>query len=90
MDRRINLKNNNLSKAERIKKLKKENKKYLIILCIYLLIIISSNICLIVLKEPSDLGFCLLCTIPVFVHLGYILPVKQNKKRIEELMLEMQ
>lgn len=75
----------NLTKEEKIKKLKLENKISLLMMCIFLPIIIALGIYLIVLKEPAELGIGFLLGVPVSLLLGYILPVRSNNKKIKEL-----
>ena len=75
----------NLSKEEKIKKLKLDNIISLIVTCIGLLITIGLGIFLIILKEPFELGLGFLITSPVSFLLGYVLPVRDNNKKIREL-----
>ena len=70
---------------EQIKKLKKDNNIRLIIMCVFLPIIIGLSIYLIILKEPLELGIGFLLGIPLSLYLGYILPVKENNKKIKEI-----
>ena len=79
-------KNDDLPKEVQIKKLKRDSKIRLVIICIYLPIIISLSIYLIILKEPLELGLGFLLGTPLSVYLGYILPVKENNKKIRELV----
>ena len=75
----------NMSKDEKIKKLKFDNKIRLLLMCIFLPIIIGVGIYLIVLKEPAELGIGFLLCAPVSLLLGYILPVKNNNLKIKYL-----
>ena len=75
----------NLTKEEKIKKMKLDNKIRLLMMCFFLPIIIGLGIYLIVLKEPTELGIGFLLCVPVSLLLGYILPVKNNNKKIKEL-----
>lgn len=75
-----------LPKEEQIKKLKQDSKIRLIIMCVYLPIIVSLSVCLIILKEPMKLGLGFLLGTPLSIYLGYTLPVKENNKRIKELI----
>ena len=75
----------NLSKEEKIKKLRLDSKIRLIMMCIFLPITIGLGIYLIVLKEPAELGIGFLLCVPVSLLLGYILPVRSNNKKIKEL-----
>ena len=76
---------NNLTKEEKIKKMKLDNKIRLLMMCFFLPIIIGLGIYLIVLKEPTELGIGFLLCVPVSLLLGYILPVRNNNKKIKEL-----
>lgn len=76
---------NNLSKEEKIKKMKLDNKIRLLMMCFFLPIIIGLGIYLIILKEPTELGIGFLLCVPVSLLLGYILPVRNNNKKIKEL-----
>ena len=83
---RINMKiSDNLTKEEKIKKMKLDNKIRLLMMCFFLPIIIGLGIYLIVLKEPRELGIGFLLCVPVSLLLGYILPVRDNNKKIKEL-----
>ena len=75
----------NLTKEEKIKKMKLDNKIRLLMMCFFLAIIIGLGIYLIVLKEPTELGIGFLLCVPVSLLLGYILPVRNNNKKIKEL-----
>ena len=75
----------NLTKEEKIKKMKLDNKIRLLLACFFLPIIIGLGIYLIVLKEPAELGISLLLGVPFSLLLGYILPVRDNNKKIKEL-----
>ena len=75
----------NLTKEEKIKKFKLDNKIRLLMMCIFIPIIIGLGIFLIILKEPADLGIGFLLCVPVSLLLGYILPVRDNNKKIKEL-----
>lgn len=75
----------NLTKEEKIKKMKLDNKIRLLMMCIFLPIIIGLGIYLIFLKEPAELGIGFLLCVPVSLLLGYILPVRNNNKKIKEL-----
>lgn len=75
----------NLTKEEKIKKLRLDSKIRLIMMCFLLPIIIGLGIYLIVLKEPAELGIGFLLCVPVSLLLGYILPVRSNNKKIKEL-----
>ena len=75
----------NLSKEEKIKKLKLDNIIRLIVTCIGLSITIGLGIFLIILKEPLELGIGFLLSVPVSFLLGYVLPVRDNNKKIREL-----
>ena len=65
--------------------MKLDNKIRLLMMCFFLPIIIGLGIYLIVLKEPTELGIGFLLCVPVSLLLGYILPVKNNNKKIKEL-----
>ena len=75
----------NLTKEEKIKRMKLDNKIRLLLVCFFLPIIIGLGIYLIVLKEPAELGISLLLGVPFSLLLGYILPVRDNNKKIKEL-----
>ena len=75
----------NLTKEEKIKKLRLDSKIRLIMMCFLLPIIIGLGIYLIVLKEPAELGIGFLLCVPVSLLLGYILPLRSNNKKIKEL-----
>ena len=75
----------NLTKEEKIKRMKLDNKIRLLLVCFFLPIIIGLGIYLIVLKEPAELGIGFLLCVPVSLLLGYILPVRSNNKKIKEL-----
>lgn len=75
----------NLTKEEKIKKFKLDNKIRLLMMCIFFPIIIGLGIWLIILKEPAELGIGFLLCVPVSSLLGYILPVRDNNKKIKEL-----
>ena len=75
----------NLTKEEKIKKMKLDNKIRLLMMCFLIPIIIGLGIYLIVLKEPAELGIGFLLCVPVSLLLGYILPVRSNNKKIKEL-----
>ena len=75
----------NLQVEEKIKKLKIDNKVRFIMVCIIVPIIIGFGVYLIVLKEPQELGFGFLLSAPFSYVLGYIMPVKINNKKIQEL-----
>lgn len=75
----------NLTKEEKIKKMKLDNKIRLLMMCFFLPIIIGLGIYLIVLKDPTELGIGFLLCVPVSLLLGYILPVRDNNKKIKEL-----
>lgn len=75
----------NLTKEEKIKKMKLDNKIRLLMMCFFLPIIIGLGIYLIVLKEPRELGIGFLLCAPVSLLLGYILPVRDNNEKIKEL-----
>ena len=75
----------NLTKEEKIKRMKLDNKIRLLLVCFFLPIIIGLGIYLIVLKEPTELGIGFLLCVPVSLLLGYILPVRDNNKKIKEL-----
>ena len=75
----------NLTKEEKIKKLRLDSKIRLLMMCFLLPIIIGLGIYLIVLKEPAELGIGFLLCVPVSLLLGYILPVRSNNKKIKEL-----
>ena len=78
----------NLTKEEKIKKMKLDNKIRLLMMCFFLPIIIGLGIYLIVLKEPTELGIGFLLCVPVSLLLGYILPVRDNNKKINELLVQ--
>ena len=65
--------------------MKLDNKIRLLMMCFFLPIIIGLGIYLIVLKEPTELGIGFLLCVLVSLLLGYILPVKNNNKKIKEL-----
>lgn len=65
--------------------MKLDNKIRLLMMCFFLPIIIGLGIYLIVLKEPTELGIGFLLCVPVSLLLGYILPVRNNNKKIKEL-----
>ena len=65
--------------------MKLDNKIRLLMMCFFLPIIIGLGIYLIILKEPTELGIGFLLCVPVSLLLGYILPVKNNNKKIKEL-----
>lgn len=65
--------------------MKLDNKIRLLMMCFFLPIIIGLDIYLIVLKEPTELGIGFLLCVPVSLLLGYILPVRDNNKKIKEL-----
>ena len=75
----------NLTKEEKIKKLRLDSKIRLIMMCFLLPIIIGLGIYFIVLKEPAELGIGFLLCVPVSLLLGYILPLRSNNKKIKEL-----
>ena len=77
----------NLSKEAQIKKLKKDSKIRLIIMCIHVPVMISLSIYLIMLKEPAELGLGFLLSIPLSIFLGYVLPVRDNKQKILKIEL---
>lgn len=70
---------------EQIKRLKKDNKIRLIIICIYLPIVIGLSIYLMISKELLKLGIGFLISTPISFLFGYILPVERNDKKIKEL-----
>ena len=74
-----------LSKEEKIKKLKLDNKICLVLACIILPIFIGLGVFLIILKEPLELGIGFLLSTPVSFLLGYVLPVRDNNKKIKQL-----
>ena len=65
--------------------MKLDNKIRLLMMCFFLPIIIGLGIYLIVLKESTELGIGFLLCVPVSLLLGYILPVRDNNKKIKEL-----
>jgi len=65
--------------------MKLDNKIRLLMMYFFLPIIIGLGIYLIVLKEPTELGIGFLLCVPVSLLLGYILPVRDNNKKIKEL-----
>lgn len=75
----------NLSKEDKIKKLKLDNKIRFLLMCLFIPIIIGLGIYLIILKEPAKLGIGFLLSAPISLLMGYILPVKDAKENIKKL-----
>lgn len=75
----------NLSKEDKIKKLKLDNKVRFLLICLFLPIIIGLGIYLIIIKEPAKLGIGFLLSAPISLLMGYIIPVKDAKENIKKL-----
>ena len=78
-------KKNDLSKQTQISKLKKNNLFLIIFSVVFSIFLISLSVCLIILKEPIDLGVGFLICLPISITFGAVLPIKDNNKKIKEL-----
>ena len=78
-------KKNDLSKQTQITKLKKNNLFLIIFSVVFSIFLISLSVCLIILKEPIDLGVGFLICLPISITFGAVLPIKDNNKKIKEL-----
>ena len=76
---------NDLSKQTQITKLKKNNLSLIIFSVIFSIFLISLSVCLIILKEPIELGIGFLICLPISITFGAVLPIKDNNKKIKEL-----
>ena len=68
-----------------IKYIKKDSKIRLFVAFIYMPLIIGIGIFLIMFKETIGQGIITIITSPIALCFGYIIPIKDNNKRIEEL-----
>jgi hypothetical protein len=78
-------KKNDLSKQTQITKLKKNNLFLIIFSVVFSIFLISLSVCLIILKEPIELGIGFLICLPISITFGAVLPIKDNNKKINEL-----
>ena len=78
-------KKNDLSKQTQITKLKNNNLFLIIFSVVFSIFLISLSVCLIILKEPIELGIGFLTCLPVSITFGAVLPIKDNNKKINEL-----
>ena len=80
------MKENKLSNTIQIEKIKKENIFLAIFAIIYSLLLMTISIYLIILEEPRELGICFLLSLPISIVFGAVIPIKENKKKIEKII----